>query len=375
MTHKVFLVEDEIVTREGIRDNVDWASAGFEFCGEAPDGELALPLIQTIQPDVVITDIKMPFMDGLQLCCLIKEYLPHTRTIILSGHDEFKYAQEAIKVGVTEYLLKPVGTQDLLTVLHKMARQIDREKGEKENLQRLRDQVAEQFSETDAQAEAHKLALLKLDSLAVAQFLKHGAKTEVDDFFTSYLEPLGEPNLVSPLVIHYIVTHLILSAANFVRELGSQPEVVIPEINHLGKLLAGIQSLPQVKAQVGKVLLAALTLRDSQTYAQRTLIKKATDYIEAQYASPEISLNAVAAQVNLSPSYFSVVFSREVGETFIEYLTRVRIHKAKELIRTTALTCSEIGYRVGYNNPRYFSSVFKKAVGLSPVEFRDQARV
>lgn len=373
MTHTVFLVEDEIVTREGIRDNVDWAAAGFEFCGEAPDGELALPLIRAIQPDVIITDIKMPFMDGLQLCYLLKECLPHTRTIILSGHDEFKYAQEAIKVGVTEYLLKPVGTQDLLAVLRKMAHEIEREKGEKESLQRLKDQVG-QFLETDAQAEAHKLALLKLDASAVTQFLKHGAKTEVDDFFANYLQPLGETQEVSRLVIQYLVTHLILSAANFIRELGGQPETVIPEINHLGKLLSGIHSLAQVKAPVGHVLLAALALRDSQTYAQRSLIKKATDYIEAHYASPDISLNALAAHVNLSPSYFSVVFSREVGETFVEYLTRVRIHKAKELIRTTALTSSEIGYRVGYNNPRYFYSVFKKAVGLSPIEFRDQAR-
>jgi two-component system response regulator YesN len=66
MLYKVFFVEDEIVTREGIRDNVDWKASGFEFCGEAPDGEMALPLLQTARPDVLITDIKMPFMDGLQ---------------------------------------------------------------------------------------------------------------------------------------------------------------------------------------------------------------------------------------------------------------------------------------------------------------------
>ena len=95
---KVFLVEDEIVAREGIRDNVDWYAVGFEFCGEAPDGELALPLIEATRPDVVITDIKMPFMDGLQLSRLVKERFPGTKIIILSGHDEFQYAQEAIKL-------------------------------------------------------------------------------------------------------------------------------------------------------------------------------------------------------------------------------------------------------------------------------------
>ncbi len=113
MAYKVFLVEDEIVTREGIRDSVDWAAAGYEFCGEAPDGELALPLIRERRPETVITDIKMPFMDGLQLCRRLKETLPATKIIILSGHDEFRYAQEAIQIGVTEYLLKPIVPQDL----------------------------------------------------------------------------------------------------------------------------------------------------------------------------------------------------------------------------------------------------------------------
>src|SRR5512136_1380225 len=141
MLHKVFLVEDEIVAREGIRDNVDWRLNGFEFCGEAPDGEIALPLLETAEPDVLITDIKMPFMDGLQLCKVVRERMPWVKIIILSGHDEFEYAQEAIKLGVTEYLLKPVGVQELHNVLHKVAALLDRERKEQEELQKLRDQI------------------------------------------------------------------------------------------------------------------------------------------------------------------------------------------------------------------------------------------
>ena len=122
MPYKVFLVEDEIVTREGIRDNVDWKANGFEFCGEASDGDMALPLIQAIKPDVLITDIKMPFMDGLQLSKIIRERMPWVKIIILSGHDEFEYAQEAIKLGVNEYLLKPITVQEMHKVLQKTCR-------------------------------------------------------------------------------------------------------------------------------------------------------------------------------------------------------------------------------------------------------------
>ncbi len=141
MLYKVFLVEDEIATREGIRDNVDWKSAGFEFCGEAPDGEIALPLIEAQQPDVLITDIKMPFMDGLQLCKIVREHMPWIKIIIISGHDEFRYAQTAIKLGVTEYLLKPVSVRDMHSALTKLNTLLDQEKSDRAYMKQLRSQV------------------------------------------------------------------------------------------------------------------------------------------------------------------------------------------------------------------------------------------
>lgn len=143
MSYKVFFVEDEVVTREGIRDNVDWQASGFEFCGEAADGEMALPLLRATRPDVLITDIKMPFMDGLQLSKLVRERMPWIKIVILSGHDEFDYAQEAINLGVADYLLKPVTVQKLQDTLQKLAAQLDQEKKQQDNLHRLEEQVEE----------------------------------------------------------------------------------------------------------------------------------------------------------------------------------------------------------------------------------------
>jgi len=129
---KIMLVDDEILTRESIRSCVDWNAEGFIYCGDAADGEMALPLIEEWRPQIVITDIKMPFMDGLELASIVRKTYPSIKIIILSGHDEFHYAQQAIRIGVEDYCLKPVGSADLIELLQKVSKQIDAEQQQKE---------------------------------------------------------------------------------------------------------------------------------------------------------------------------------------------------------------------------------------------------
>ncbi|MCK9860505.1 response regulator [Paenibacillus sp. ATY16] len=124
---KVMIVDDEILIRENIRSCVDWTKEGFIYCGDAPDGEIALPLIEEHQPDILITDIKMPFMDGLELTAIVRKQLPHIKVIIMSGHDEFRYAQNAIRLGVEDYCLKPVSAAELIELLRKVSAKIDEE--------------------------------------------------------------------------------------------------------------------------------------------------------------------------------------------------------------------------------------------------------
>ena len=519
--YKVFLVEDEILTREGIRDNVDWQASGFEFCGEAADGEIALPLLRTTQPDVLITDIKMPFMDGLQLSKIVRERMPWVKIIILSGHDEFEYAQQAINLGVTDYLLKPVTVQKLQNVMQKLAGQLDQERKEQANLKKLQEQVeenraalcerllfklvvgavspseaiekgqilglnfiarhylvlilkidlgdrSEQYDHDAFQhvqqvvttlmeknpdifvlkrdwgdlivimkgetseyleeerdlllaeirqeiAKTHyqvtvgigssknqiaeinqsfvealvnaqnpagesksglnraveQAELLKVDKSAVEIYLRSGAKNEFDEFFQDYLGPLGKTALKSNLIRNYIFVDVILAIAKLVNDLGGDVDQIIPELNSIETIMSNINSMEQLREQIYKILSSALTYRDSQPNSQYTnMIRQAKEHIEHCYADPDLSLNEVAAQVNLSASHFSVVFSQETGQTFKEYLTEIRINKAKELLRMTSLRAADIAYQVGYNDPHYFSSVFKKNTGLSPIEFR-----
>jgi two-component system response regulator YesN len=521
MLYKVFLVEDEIVIREGIRDNVGWEAHGFDFSGEAPDGEMALPLLQMVKPDVLITDIRMPFMDGLQLSQIVRDRMPTTKIIILSGHDEFEYAQKALRLGVSEYLLKPVSVQDLHNVLQRVASELERERGEQQALQKLQDQVEEHraalrerlllrlvtgaASSTEAIEKSQllgidlvarcyvvvvlrvelsdyselsdyrrrqlvfqvvsehvennpdvfllkkdmeelvlvmkgnspeylleerdlllerirqeveqtkcklivgsgapqkriteicqsfiealdnlqivtnrrgaglnsgfdKAELLKVDKSAVEDYLRIGTVEDVDAFFEIYVRPLGDTALRSSVVNHYILLDIVLATAKFVDELGGNVAQVIPELDAIETVLAGIETVEQLREQARNVLVGGLVFRDGRVNNQYAgVIRQAQDYIDRHYMDPSISLNGVAAQVNLSPCHFSAVFSQETSQTFKEYLTEIRIKKAKELLRTTTLKAFEICYQIGYNDPHYFSHVFRKNTGLTPGEFR-----
>ena len=140
---KVFLVEDESIVREGLRDNIPWQQYGYQFTGEAADGEMALPLIRKIQPDVLITDIKMPFMDGLELSRIVSQEFPQMKIVIISGYDEFEYARSAIQIGVEQYLLKPVTKLTMQKVLREIREKIDSEREQKNYLEKFREEMHE----------------------------------------------------------------------------------------------------------------------------------------------------------------------------------------------------------------------------------------
>ncbi len=145
------MVEDESIVREGLRDNIPWQQWGYRFVGDAADGEMALPLIQKTQPDVLLTDIKMPFMDGLSLSRIVHQEFPDMKIIIISGHDDFEYARQAITVGVEQYLLKPITRSTLQKVLSELKSKIEAEREQKNYQEKYQNEAREyeQFSRTN----------------------------------------------------------------------------------------------------------------------------------------------------------------------------------------------------------------------------------
>lgn len=173
---KVFLVEDEFVIREGIKNNIDWKAHGYEFCGEAGDGELAYPMIQKLRPDIVITDIRMPFMDGLELSRLIRKELPNTEIIILSGYQEFEYAKEAIKLGVAQYLSKPINGEELLAELDELSAKIE----EKRRAIQIRERYLQEMEENTLRERKKLFQELVTGENTVAELLETAEGLGID---------------------------------------------------------------------------------------------------------------------------------------------------------------------------------------------------
>ncbi len=361
---KVFLVEDESIIRRGIRDNIDWEANGFQFVGEAGDGEYAYPLIVEAAPDILITDVKMPFMDGLELSRLVKKALPDTKIIILSGYNEFDYAKEAIKIGISDYILKPVTSAALVDALKKVADMIREEKEKEKLLERYfasYKKYTEFLDQTDYRGADRRL---------MEEFLKLGSVEEIGDFIEEYFAAVGENNYKSLLLRQYMVMDIFYCVQEFLRSLGLESEIPegFQDIKRIPQIITEVDSSKRYLTELFTCALQARNRASYDRYGQ--VIRQARQFIQENYARGDFSLNLVAAHIGVSPSYFSSIFRQETGQTFVECLTKVRIESACELLKCTNLRTAEIGERVGYNDPHYFSATFKKVMGMTPKEYK-----
>ena len=534
--YKVFLVEDEVVTREGIKNNVHWEEEGFEIVGDVSDGELAYPLIMKVKPDILITDIKMPFMDGLELSKLLKKDMPQLKIIIISGYSDFGFAQRAIDIGVCEYLLKPITSQKLIAAVKNAAIVIEKDREEKKILEQYQMQiyrkqgdkrkeffndlisgklslaqiielekelsinmvassfcimlfqfmgqvVAYEYSDEIVRTEAkmaealldfpdieiferdmdgwafilqgeneeqihritnrliealvaicngkihyfsgigrvvyrvrdlnqsfmdanrafsmryfgkddqflsfedahenkkqneniidvNELNIEKLDRDLVDNFLKRGTLQDIDEFVDRYFNGLGSNVLNSILFRQYVTLDGYLCVMKFLKQLEFTKEQIQESMSDMNDITSQLSS-PQACCELLKnILKRAIDLRNSSSQKRyMELIEKAQDYMKSNYANNDLTLNNVASIVNVSPNYFSTLFNQETGMSFIEYLTNIRMERAKEYLRCSNKKITEIGELIGYQDSHYFSYIFKKTQNCTPKEYRIQ---
>lgn len=358
---KVFLVEDEKFVREGIKNEIDWKLYGFDFVGEAADGELALPLIEMSRPDILITDIKMPFMDGLELGRIVKEKFPETVIIFLSGYDDFDYAQKAIHIGASEYLLKPISKEKLLSVLKKIKTVI---------ISKSNNNVGNIKIE-DIELDIKKFDTSGFNKGKLKEFVISGSSLDIEGFVDTYINTMGS-QLKSLIFRQYIVMDAFIELNNIFDSNVTEKENFGNKFGSMEAFDLAVTDIYTVKDYLLKILLYSVDKREQLAGKNYSfLLNKAKDFVEKNYMNCDISLNTVAEYIGLSPTYFSTIFKQELGINFIDYLTKTRINEAKILLRSTDKRISDIAMEVGYRDQHYFSSSFKKYQGYTPKAYRE----
>ena len=410
---KVFLVDDEIVIREGIRESFPWEDTPYSLVGEAPDGEMALPIIRDTNPDIVITDIKMPFMDGLELCRELKSQMPWIGIIVLSGYDEFEYARQCIKLGVREYLLKPINSADLREALDKVSAQLKEERKTLEHAASLRARmedggkflkeklIGSLFSDETALEDAHDV-LKQLRSMGCpvpapfyvvidAAFSPTGTGQEAAALLAessggivnasasrtgTRLFVLGDTAEDAEERAYAVATSLSQelerSECKEIRvgigEIVDDPEKIFQSF----KTARHIRHLLAERKDERAVILGVREMGEVSDEKVPSVISEAKLYMSQNYSNANLMLQDVAKAVNMSKSRFSTVFSQTTGQSFTEYLIYLRLSKAKELLKSSNLKSSQIATEIGYNDSHYFSYIFKKNVGMTPSDYRSQ---
>lgn len=234
--------------------------------------------------------------------------------------------------------------------------------------------------ESRPHSEERSMSLISVDSSKinrklVENFLRVGLAEEVDDFVEEYFHEIGLENYRSVMFCHYLIVDMNFCACEFLESLGVDPASLSGECRDVDQFSYYAISEDGMIDYVKRLFRETVSLRDgSAKNKYRDLIEKAKACVLEQFQNNEFSMNQAAAMVNISPSYFSTLFRQETGRTFIEYLTDVRLEKAKELLMCTDMRSSEVGYQVGYKDSHYFSYIFKKTCGCTPREYRSRGK-
>lgn len=541
--YRIILVDDEEEVRKSIIRKIDWTAVGFAVVGDAENGEDALEKIENLEPDVVLTDIRMPYMDGLTLAERIRQKYPSMKIVIFSGYDDFEYAKQAIKLNVTEYILKPVNVEELTAILKRIKTNLDEEIEQKRNVNLLREnykrslpilreqflkdlisrpmdgetvqtllreydiplagakkwiaiavelELEQELTQEEAPLPLHeeknlipisvmqilsenlkpsyRFSLLSFSGSADAKIagiaaidgnnsqtelinilgdickeirktlkvpvtigIGHSAQKleNISRSFQSALDALGyrsvvgtgstiyindvEPGIGGKLqfgseeesaliqaikfgpeekireTVRGIVDRMnearvharqqqayILSVANCMIQLIQQYDLNMEEIFAEDPLgpdpFTVIQSMLNRENFSRWLFQTALKINNAlsreRDYAARQVIEKAKQYIMDNYQDPGLSVEQICRYLHMSPAYFSTMFKKATGQTYIAYLTEVRLNKAVELLNMTDEKTYVIASQVGYQEQNYFSYVFKKRFGVSPTKFR-----
>ncbi|MGG2200026.1 response regulator [Paenibacillus sp.] len=398
---KLMIADDEPKIRRGLRQVLPWEELDIEVTGEAEDGLDALEKAQALKPDLIFVDICMPFMDGLSFIEQLRFDSEGALVIVITGHDEFKYAQQAVKLKVFDYILKPVEKAALREVVEKALRVLDQNKTKSErfhwanhqlqsnsNLIRdtfLRKWMAGVLSPVEIQSTmAHLKLPVGANRMAVFKVLQSTNVGAVKRDWNKDLLEFAVKNIIEE-VVAALGEHIVFSD-----DRGHVVVLSSLERDHDWMLVCGsIQS--KIEEILSKIVVAADRLLEPDVLAAERIyhdlvrevgmkvnfspiVMLARKYVDQSFAEPNLTLQDVADHVRVSPTYLSKLLKKEVGLSFIDYITEIRIRKAMLYMNDPNYKVYEIAEKVGYNSQHYFSNAFKKITGVSPMSYRKGCR-
>ena len=399
--YRVFIVDDEPLICKGLRETIEWDSLGLEISGEAHNGVEAMALIAATHPDIIITDIRMPGMDGISLIKAIREKDMNLRIIILSGYSDYQFLKEAIRLGVDGYLLKPIDTDELVSNLSNLVNSIEKEQLRTsrlyQGLELLRTNTLNRLvtgeigrSEFDEKAAFLDISLDAehyMCALCVPAHEGDDAETYADPRVTIAMQRACHA-LAAGGSVSFIDNRNRLAFVFF----GSSEEAVaanasavlthvethaaqsagVPFVCHSGPMVHALEEVARSYTVASVRFGHEKAALDSDPLDSRwkCIVNRTVDYVAAHFHEA-LSLKQIAGDCGINTSYLGQLFRKATGDSFTHYVNGYRIQKAKELLAGTNLKVYEVSQRVGFTDYHYFLKIFKKVTGNVPTDSRN----
>ncbi|MDR1468538.1 MAG: response regulator [Spirochaetaceae bacterium] len=375
-TLKIVLADDEEVIRDTLAKKINSSSSGYSVVAVAESGREALEKIRSLKPDILLTDICMPGMDGLELVKEAAAAEGSLKTVIISGYDNFSYAKTAMSLGIRDYILKPFSQDELFSVLDKIASEIEAARKQR------------QRAEADLAPVFYTPGLLKkyqrngpprpgdLEERLLVLIERGDAERALEIFDSllgsySALMQKGHDTLVFMMLVE-----LILNISNMITQSGDEVEKGGTE-TLLDKLKKNFSKdgLADISGSMREYIAGSCnTVNLSYKNRGRKIVNTLKDLIEKNLGDENFCLEKAAKKIHFSASYIRQLFRRITGESFTEYLIRRRMETAGKLILIPEYRILDVAEYSGYSNQRYFSSCFKKYYHCTPSEYRERMR-
>lgn len=353
--YKVLIVDDEVMIRRGLSKIIKWNQIGFEVVGTVGDGQEALTILREKVVDVLLTDISMPGLSGLELIRLSKGIRPRIKIVVISGYSEFDYAVEALRLRAENYILKPLDPKKITDIFKALKEDLDEwwKNAQKEHYIKSEYEIFWNVGTVNKGGQEKYW-------MKMIQMLEDGRYGEMDPFVEELFASLEHGDVDAR---EYCLKALRNVALYFHLE-----DSFLYRLYRLSEEES--KDMGSVKNCFREDMHLLMGYLHDNSESLSTLIsRQAHRYVEEHYGDKALSLRDVAENLGISYGYLSTAFAKTYGQNFKNYLTSVRMEKARELLMERRYKIYEIADRTGYGSSRYFTDAFKRCYGISPMDY------